>query len=209
MGAGAVPDDLDAREGEADVGGAGGPQFLARFAPDRRAVREGEGEQTEGDRGGTSECGEQMGGEEVGFAGGRRQPARGGTVRGEVSTLPVIPPVGHGRLGADEQNPPVPAQHPAVVPRPPVQHGHADVDQQPVGAAPFEQRRQRFPAVDVRVRFEIMILAAVSAQFEFRSESIRRSHRFGAGAGEEGALEISVEIEGPLIQVARRDGDDR
>mmetsp|Transcript_20539 Transcript_20539/g.42892 ORF Transcript_20539/g.42892 Transcript_20539/m.42892 type:complete len:291 (-) Transcript_20539:16-888(-) len=131
----------------------------------------------------------------------RRRP-----VSGEIPPLPVIPIVRQRALGPHQQHPPILANDPAIVPHPPVQHRHAEIAHQIVRRPAREQLGQRLPAVPKGVHFQKVVFAAVAADLQLRPQAVRGAARLGHLARAEDALEVPLEVEGPLVQVAGGEG---
>jgi len=58
------------------------------------------------------------------------------------------------------------------------------------------------------IGFEVVIFAAVAADFEFGSEAVGCSFLPCFCAGLEDSVEVSIEVECPLVKVACCDGDE-
>mmetsp|Transcript_13860 Transcript_13860/g.28526 ORF Transcript_13860/g.28526 Transcript_13860/m.28526 type:complete len:502 (+) Transcript_13860:1428-2933(+) len=201
--AGSVGEDFDSAEGEGDVRRLGRPEFFAGFAAEGGGV-------------GALEVVEAEGGAALVVFGKKRLPRqqnglhptalRRRPVSGEIPPLPVIPIVRQRALGPHQQHPPILANDPAIVPHPPVQHRHAEIAHQIVRRPAREQLGQRLPAVPKGVHFQKVVFAAVAADLQLRPQAVRGAARLGHLARAEDALEVPLEVEGPLVQVAGGEG---
>ena len=94
-------------------------------------------------------------------------------------------------------------QHATIVTGPAKEARHAEIAQHLVGGTADQQFRQTLPRVRDRVHFVKVILATVPGEFQFRTETVRGAGGLCLLTGLPHALEIAIEIHGPLIEIAR------
>ena len=192
--AGTVSDQVDALQGEFNVGGGRRPQFFAALATDRQTgiLPKLERLRAKGCRALVAgQLGLHKGREDHGFV-------AVGVVATSTTTTALIgrePPrfavvaiVGERQLGPHQQNAAIQRQHAAVVADARVVAGHAKIAQHFVRGPALEQFHQTLPGVRHRVGLVKVIFAAVAGDFEFRSEAVDGARGLGLATGLPDAL---------------------
>jgi hypothetical protein len=123
--------------------------------------------------------------------------------RSEKARLVVIAVVGQKSLGPNEHYFPVEAKHLAVVARIVVQDGKTNVAQNVVSQVGLEYSSETLLGVQKRVELQKMILTRVPRQLQLGPDPQSRTQRLGLDNTLSSAIEITVKVHGPLIQVAR------
>ena len=191
-----VGDDVNPLQAQINVRTVGGKQFFAGLGRDGDAVGGFQGQEPKGATF-LSLDGTDDGGDGEGFVATFDVPG------GKVTVFTVVAVVGHVQLGPNDHDLMVQTVHTAVVPHPTMQHGHPEITEQLFcECGVLQQLSKHLPRVAKRVALQKVIFASVTSDFQFGTQSVRRTTVFGLKARLNDALVIAFEIQSVLVEIA-------
>ena len=207
MGTRPVGEDVHPVQPHGDVGTVGREELLARFAP-QDAVLETQHQNTDRNSAGMlREMREKIFGQMkffgllgavVGLIAPLREPAR----------LAVVAVIREIHLRPNREDFPIQTERTAVVGHAAVDGRQADIAQNVIRKIIGQQLGETVPGEDNSVDLEEVVLAAVAGDLQLGAEPEPTARGLGNSDGLADALQVAVEVQRPLVQIAGGEGNE-